>query len=65
MVEVDVVADAVTFAVVVVVIGVVIMFEGRVHTREFQYGIDDGHAVHAFVAVSQYGVEIDVAAIHV
>jgi hypothetical protein len=63
--DVEVVADAVTFAVVVAVNGVVTMFVGSVHTREFQYGVEAGHTVHAFVTVFQYGVEIDVAAIHV
>lgn len=63
--EADVVADAVTFEVVGAVIGVVRMFVGSVHTREFQYGFVAGHDVQAFVIVSQYGVATDVAAIHV
>ena len=63
--EADAVADAVTFEVVGDVIGVVMMFVGSVHTREFQYGFVAGHAVHALVTVSQYGVATDVAVIHV
>lgn len=63
--DVDVVADAVTFAVVGAVKGTVMMFVGSAHTREFQYGFEAGHVVHAFVIVSQYGVATDVAAIHV
>jgi hypothetical protein len=63
--DTEVVADAVTFPVVGAVNGVVMIFVGSVHTREFQYGIEGGHTVHAFVTVLQYGVETDVAAIHV
>jgi hypothetical protein len=63
--DVEVVADAVTFAVVVAVNGVVTMFVGSAHTREFQYGFEAGHTVHAFVTAFQYGVAIDVATIHV
>lgn len=63
-VEVDVVADALTFAVIVDVIGAVMMFVGSAQIREFQYGLEVGHAVHVLVAMSQYGVAIEVALIH-